>query len=230
VVVLQEKGIMTVHPGTRRRFLLMSLMSSVLSGTCSTFGRAWAEEAAADMHEHHHHGEAPEGIRRSEATYLVPALHLVRQDGSRADFPGELNDGRPVVLNFIYTSCTAICPLTSQVFSHVQNALAAEGAPVDLVSISIDPEYDTPPRLSEYARVFKATDRWHFYTGTQAASIALQRAFDVYRGDKMNHVPVTFLRVAPGRPWVRLEGFASPDDVLNEFRNLAHGGSGGMAS
>jgi protein SCO1/2 len=52
------------------------------------------------------------------------------------------------------------------------------------------------------------------------ASIATQRAFDAYRGDKMNHLPVTFLRAAPGKPWVRLEGFAPPDEVVKEYRQL----------
>lgn len=154
----------------------------------------------------------------------MPALKLVRNDGSLAAFPSEINDGRPVLLNFIYTSCTAVCPLTSQVFSRVQKTLAADGSPVEIVSISIDPEFDTPQRLNAYAKTFSASDRWHFYTGTRDASIAMQRAFDVYRGDKMNHVPVTFLRAAPGRSWVRLEGFASPDDLVNEYRLQVRGG------
>jgi protein SCO1/2 len=57
-------------------------------------------------------------------------------------------------------------------------------------------------------------------TGTLDDSVAVQRAFDVYRGDKMNHQPATFLRAAPGQPWVRLEGFASAADILREYRQL----------
>jgi len=51
-------------------------------------------------------------------------------------------------------------------------------------------------------------------------SIAVQRAFDVYRGDKMNHLPTTFLRASPGQPWVRLDGFAGAADILREYRQL----------
>lgn len=91
-----------------------------------------------------------------------------------------------------------------------------------MVSISIDPEYDTPARLRTYARKFHAGPQWSYYTGTMEASIAMQKAFDVYRGDKMNHSPVTFLRVGAGSPWLRLDGFATPDLLLSEYRRLTH--------
>ncbi|MGZ6027817.1 MAG: hypothetical protein ACXWK5_00255, partial [Myxococcaceae bacterium] len=58
------------------------------------------------------------------------------------------------------------------------------------------------------------------YTGTVEASVAAQRAFKSYRGDKMNHTPVTFLRAAPGQPWVRIDGFASSEELAQEFREL----------
>jgi len=204
----------------RRRLILSMLASSGLS----PFLRAMAgDDGMAGMqehHQHHHHGEAPQGIKRSEASYGIPLLRLLRQDGSIAEFPDELETGRAVLLNFIYTSCTAICPMTTQVFSGVQERLLGEHAALDLVSISIDPEYDTPARLAAYARKFGAGEHWHFYTGTQAASIALQKAFNVYRGDKMNHAPVSFLRATPGKPWIRLDGFASPEQLVREYHGL----------
>lgn len=214
----------------RRRLVLGLLGASGLSPFLQALAGNEAMDGMADMghtHDmhahHHHHGEVPEGVRRSEARYAIPALRLQRQDGSVAEFPHEMESGRPLLLNFIYTSCTAICPLTSQVFSGVQEKLLAEHAALDLLSISIDPEYDTPARLAAYARKFGASEHWHFYTGTQSASIALQKAFDVYRGDKMNHAPVSFLRGAPGQAWIRLDGFASPEQLLREYRGLGQG-------
>ena len=88
------------------------------------------------------------------------------------------------------------------------------------MSISIDPEQDTPARLVEYARRFHAGPEWQHYTGTLAASITAQRAFDVYRGGKMSHTVVTLMRAAPGKPWLRIEGFATPDDLLRDYREL----------
>ncbi len=157
---------------------------------------------------------------RSTGAYVVPAVDLVREDGARVSFPAELDDGKPVVLDFIFTTCTTICPVSSQIFSQLQARLGARRDGVHLVSISIDPEQDTPARLREYAQRFHAGPGWHHYTGTVEASVALQRAFDAYRGDKMSHVPVTFLRAAPGRPWVRIDGFASSAELEGELRGL----------
>jgi protein SCO1/2 len=176
---------------------------------------------AADGVDHHaHHHVVPE-TQRSLRSYTVPAVSLVRDDGTGVSLASELADARPVVLNFIYTTCTSVCPLTSQTFSELQRKLGAARDAVHLVSISIDPEYDTPERLTAYANKYHAGAQWQHYTGTTKASIALQQAFNAYRGDKMNHIPLTFLRAAPGKPWVRLDGFADPNEVVDEFRKLA---------
>jgi protein SCO1/2 len=157
---------------------------------------------------------------RSTVHYTVPAVTLVRDDGQSVRLPAELDDGKPVVLDFIFTSCGSICPLMSQVFSQFQRKLGAEATDVHLVSISTDPEQDTPQRLTEYARQFHAGPMWRHYTGTLDASLAAQRAFDVYRGDKMAHTPVILLRAAPGEPWLRIDGFVTPDELLREYRQL----------
>jgi protein SCO1 len=177
-------------------------------------------DAHEHEHEHHHHADVSAPIRRSEANYKVPSVALVRQDGTKVNFADELNDGRPVVLDFIYTSCTTICPLTSQIFYGLQEELGEEREKVRMVSVSIDPEHDTPARLREYAEKFHAAAQWQHYTGTVDASIAVQKAFNVFLADKMEHGPVTFLRAAPGKPWVRLDGFASPQMLIAEYRNL----------
>jgi protein SCO1/2 len=156
---------------------------------------------------------------RSVAAYSLPKVALVRQDGRKVEFPAHIDDGQPVFINFIYTTCTAICPPMSQAFAELQAALGAEQ--VRLVSVSIDPEQDTPRRLVEYANRFGAGPQWTFFTGTVEASVAVQKALGAYRGDKMNHTPLTLFRAAPGQPWVRLEGFATPQQMLQEYRASA---------
>jgi protein SCO1/2 len=99
----------------------------------------------------------------------------------------------------------------------VQQRLGDNRDRVHLMSISIDPEQDTPARLREYAKTFHAGPEWHHYTGTLAASQAAQRAFDVYRGNKMDHAPATLVRPSPGAPWVRINGFATADQLLAEL-------------
>jgi len=196
-------------------------MALILSGAIASFisnAHEIAAPAAVDPHAAHHHMMANNDVKRSMASYAVPHLDLVRDDGATVSLDNELNDGRPVVLSFIFTTCTTICPMTSQVFSMLQRKLDDDRSKVHLVSISIDPEQDTPARLRAYAARFRAGASWQHYTGTLQASILAQQAFDVYRGDKANHAPVTLVRAAAGSSWVRFDGFATVDDLLVEAR------------
>ena len=167
---------------------------------------------------------ATDEVRTTTTDVVLADVELMRADRAQVRLPAALDDGRPVVLNFIFTSCTAICPLMSQTLASFARKLGEDAPRVHLVSISIDPEQDTPERLSEYAARFHAGPEWTFYTGTLNASIAAQRAFGVYRGDKMGHLPIVFMRRSPGTAWRRVEGFATADDLLTEFRALVPGG------
>ncbi len=159
-------------------------------------------------------------VQEHRVTVALPAQKMLREDGKPVQFNQELDDGRPVLVNFIYTTCFGICPISSQTFAQLQGKLGAEAAKVHLVSVSIDPEEDTPAVLRKYARKYGAGPGWNHYTGTVEASIAIQKAFEVYKGDKMNHDPVTLMRVAPGKPWVRIDGFATAEDLLRAYRRL----------
>jgi protein SCO1 len=159
-------------------------------------------------------------VSRATVSYEAPAVMLIRADGIRVALPHELDDGRPVVLNFIFTTCSSTCPLTSRTLEEFQRKLGRGAARLHIMSISIDPEQDTPARLVEYAHKFHAGPEWQYYTGTIEASIAAQKAFDVYRGEKMSHTPVTLLRSAPGKPWLRIEGFVTPDELVDDYQKL----------
>jgi protein SCO1/2 len=205
-----------MRPLIGRRYLIAAAVmgASLLTGVAP----ADSGPAADDVHAHHHMSDDAD-VRRSEAHYVIPSVTLIRDDGKPVALPAELDDGRPVVLNFVYTSCTTICPLSSQVFEQFQDDLGAAHGPVHLVSISIDPEQDTPARLRAYAAQFHAQRGWNHYSGTMASIVAVQKAFNAYRGDKMSHTPLTLVRAAPGKPWVRFDGFARADDLMAEFKS-----------
>jgi protein SCO1/2 len=189
---------------------------------------AWNLPGAAaehgDMHMSAPPAHAGNQLILSTVNYDIPAISLVRSSGEPVTLTDELNDGRAVMVNFVYTTCPGVCPLSSQVFAGFQRKLGKDRGKVHLVSISIDPEADTPAALTEYAKKFDAGAGWDHYTGSMAASLAAQRAFDVYHGDKMSHTPVTLMRLAPGKPWRRIDGFASADRLLSEYHSLLHAG------
>jgi protein SCO1/2 len=205
---LKEKSCLNLKVICKALFII-----SVLSLAHGAFAH---EEADS----HTNHDIVAQKIKTTMADYSLPQVKLVRADGKTVSLPDELNDSRPVIMNFIYTTCKATCPLSSQIFSQLQRKLGDERKKVHMVSISIDPEQDTPSRLTDYAFKYNAGTQWQLYTGAIEASLAAQRAFDVYRGDKMNHIPVTLLRAANGKRWLRIDGFASADDVLQEYRKL----------
>ena len=182
---------------------------------------AAAEQADhAAHHDAHQHHEVAPGYQRSLASYTVPAVTMVNQDGQRVALPELLDADAPVMLNFIFTSCTAICPAMSAIFARVQTELGSDSERLRMVSVSIDPEHDTPEALSAYARRFGAGPQWEFLTGSLDDSIAVQRAFDADRGDKMNHVPMTLFRATPESQWVRYDGFATAAELVKEYRDM----------
>jgi protein SCO1/2 len=197
--------------------LSAALLGAILMGNAASAGDLSDPGHGISAGAHHPSSDTGD-VRRSQARYVIPAVSLIREDGKPVDLQAELSDGRPVVLNFIYTSCTTICPLSSQIFEQFQKELG-KGERVHLMSISIDPEQDTPARLRSYAAKFHAMPGWDHYSGSLASVIAVQTAFNAYRGDKMGHTPLTLMRAAPEKAWVRFDGFARADDLLAERKS-----------
>lgn len=168
-------------------------------------------------------GSAPAGsaYRRSVTTYAIPDVVLTDADEKPVRLRHLLASRDPVMVNFTFTTCSTICPVMTRVFSEVPSRLGSDARQLRMISISIDPENDTPLQLKAYARSLKATERWKFLTGPTQDIHAVLRAFDTYRGNKMNHEPVTLIRPVDGTSWVRIDGFASPDELVGEFRRAS---------
>ena len=184
------------------------------------------QEHEAGMEDHSQHMQALQSMQnqdyqRSVGEYNLPQLELVDMHGDSVSIDEMLNTDEPLMVNFIYTSCTTICPIMSATFSQAQKRMGEAAKPIKWVSISIDPEYDTPARLREYAERFHADSNWQFITGDIERIITLQKAFNVYNGSKMNHKPVTLLRAGRDQPWVRLDGLTSGAELVSEYQQLA---------
>jgi len=171
-----------------------------------------------DGHAHHAQMMRQQTYTRTETEYSVPDVTLTNQDGDRVALRELLTGSKPVLLNYIFTTCTTICPVLSASFGQMRRTQGAGIENVRLVSISIDPEHDSPDRLADYAQRFHAAEGWELLTGSRDDIIEVQKAFDAFRGDKMNHVPLTFLHAPGGERWIRLEGFPSADELISEYR------------
>jgi protein SCO1/2 len=158
---------------------------------------------------------------RSVVTYTAPDVSMLDMDGKKVSLQQALSGDKPVFLNFIFTTCTTICPVMSATFQQVQDMLGKQRRNVRMISVSIDPEHDTPANLKEYARKYKAGSQWKLLTGTVEDSIEVQKAYGVYSGDKMNHQPLTLLKAkGSDNTWVRLDGLADAADIVKEYKKL----------
>ena len=188
---------------------------------CATRARA---QHSHEQHVHEQQQQTPaqtsEKFTRTSASYDVPDVTLTDMNGARVRLASALAYDGPVFLQFIFTTCPTICPVMSSTLSSAQEKLGTDAARVRMVSISIDPEQDTPERLREYARKFKAGPQWMFLTGELEKIVAVQKSFDAYRGNKMRHEPLTFMRAAPGKPWLRLDGLLSAAQLIDEYKRL----------
>src|SRR5438876_12205985 len=110
----------------------------------------------------------------------APAFALTSQDGA----PVALNDlrGKVVAVAFIFTTCGSTCPLLTAKMVQVQHQLGADfGAKVAFISITLDPEHDTPEMLKLYAQAYEADPAgWSFLTGDPAAVRDVVRRYGVY--------------------------------------------------
>lgn len=98
---------------------------------------------------------------------VVPELAL-RDEHGRAVTKADLR-GHVTIVAFFFTGCTTVCPMLSARLGLVQHRLRNMGGLAQILSISVDPERDTPERLREYARGYHARpDVWRFATGDQA--------------------------------------------------------------
>lgn len=114
----------------------------------------------------------------------LPAFSLVDQEG-RPVGP-EVLRGEPFVANFIFTRCVSACPLLTSQMQNLQKRLGADAERVKMVSISVDPEHDTPDVLKAYAEERGATRRWLYLTGElDEIKRAVEKGFRVRMGERV---------------------------------------------
>lgn len=122
------------------------------------------------------HSALPAPLPPPPVLGTVPDFRLVDQTG--APFGRERLNGRVWIADFVFTRCPDVCPEMTGRMAAIQRTL---GERVDLVSVSVDPAYDTPARLAAFARANRAeSPRWHFLTGdSRQIQESVLRGFNV---------------------------------------------------
>ncbi|MEN3331032.1 MAG: hypothetical protein V7641_397 [Blastocatellia bacterium] len=152
----------------------------------------------------------------------IPDTLVTDQDGRRLHFNSDLVQGKTVAINFIFTTCTTICPPLTATFRKLQQGLGARaGREVQLISISVDPLTDVPERLKSFAAKFDAGPGWSFVTGSKPDIDRLLKALGVAVADKTEHTPMILIGNAAAGYWTRTYGLAPASTLLKALDEAA---------
>ena len=154
--------------------------------------------------------------------YRVPNVTLINQDHEEIKIKELLNSETTIILNFIYSTCTTVCPVLSASFAGLQRKVGDNtGKAIQFVSISIDPENDTPEVMKQHLKKYHAKPGWNYLTGAPKDIKKIIKAFDAYiAGD----ISIVFMKSPQQKEWLSLYGPISTRAILEEYR-LAFGES-----
>lgn len=150
--------------------------------------------------------------------YAIPDVTLIDQNGKKVRLLSILESNKPVVVDFIFGTCTTICPVLSAGYVNLQQKLGEDSGRVQLVSISIDPENDTPKVIKEYLKRYRAKPGWDFLTGSRKDIDAVMRAFNAYIPNKMSHYALTLIHKPKVDNWIRIYGIMSSSEFFEETK------------
>ena len=152
---------------------------------------------------------------RSAAEKYFSDVELINQDGQKMRFYSDVLKDKVVVINTFFTTCTGVCPPINRNLEKMQEALGDRlGKDAFLVSMSVDPETDTPARLKEYSRRFHARPGWIFLTGKKENVDWALYKLGQYVETKDNHTNIIIIGNEPKGLWKKAFGLAKADELI----------------
>lgn len=205
-----------------------SLLAVALSG--AVFAHNMDEPVAHDMSEHAQHNmdehaqhmAAQSQTVKQEATRVTFAdVALVNQNGEPVRLERDLIGDKIVLMGFIYTSCTTVCPVVSAIMNKTQALLQANDGPaVQLVSISVDPLRDTPEQLSRYAKAYSSSANWSWLTGKPQAITDTLKQLGAWSPDLKEHPALIMVGDGRSENWTRFYGFTDPNILAAKIQQI----------
>ncbi len=158
---------------------------------------------------------ASKPVSKPRPKLVIPDVRVLDQDGRKLNFYTDLVKDKVVVINFVFTSCRTFCPMLGARFSRLQTQLGERlGKDVFLISVSTDPETDSPARLKVWGAQFKAKAGWTLVTGDKEEVAELLM---VLTGDGLNkdiHNPLLTIVNDPKKTHRRAYGLEDPAQVI----------------
>jgi cytochrome oxidase Cu insertion factor (SCO1/SenC/PrrC family) len=190
----------TMHPA----------VSSKTAGSCPKCGMKLARTPAA-------HVVGPP----DRSVFSIPDAELLDQDGRKIHFYNDLVKGKVVAINFIFTTCTTVCPPMGATFARAQKELANRDA--HFISISVDPVTDTPERLKAWRAKFNAGPEWTLVTGEKQKIDELLRGLSASTASPADHSPTILIGNDALGQWTRTYGLAKPSQIIQLIDKVKKG-------
>jgi len=160
-------------------------------------------------------------LDESEQRNYFTDTPLLTQDGREVRFYSDVLKGKVVLISFVYTNCTDICPLLMHNLQDVQDRLGDRfGRDVFFVSISVDPEDDTPGELRKFGERYKAKPGWTFLTGKKENVDRVVYRLGQYAPDFEDHSMLFLLGDVKNARWQKIRGDLPPEAVTPRILDL----------
>lgn len=185
-------------------------------------GALASRRPAQQQRDAHRHGVSASIDENNPPKPEIPDVACLDQDGKPLHFRTDLVKGKVVVINFIFTSCTNVCPRIGESFARLQTMLGERaGKEVHLISVSTDPLTDTPERLKAWATRMHAKPGWTLVTGERSE---IDKLLKVLTGDpsgRTTHSPVLLIGNETNGSWLEASAFVNPARLVEKIDQLS---------
>lgn len=172
-------------------------------------------------HDHSHMTKTAE--EPSQAQKYFTDVELINQDGKKVRFYSDVLKGKTVVVNAFFTTCTSVCPPMNRNMEKIQEVFGERvGRDVFLVSISVDPDTDTPARMKEYAQKFHAGPGWVFLTGKKENLDWALYKLGQYVEKKDDHKTIFIIGNEPTGLWKKAFGMANVAELVQVVESVVN--------
>lgn len=164
---------------------------------------------------------SPEARRQKARDYFTDTL-LVNQDGKSVRFFSDALDGKVVLVSFIFTRCVEACPLICQKMNGVRRALGDRFREVQFLSLSVDPDFDTPAELAYFAKKQEARyPNWTFLSGKRENVSLVGKRLGEWPDEPGNHTTAFLAGNVRTGHWTKIRPDMPAAAIADTLRRLA---------
>lgn len=203
----------------RARFSTGCAIAAMLLLVACGSGKATGEHEHAERHVHTEVADVPASGAEQRALVVLSDAPMRDQAGAERQLKSDVIGSRIVVVDFIFTSCQTICPVTTALLAEAKRDLADIPAEdLVFVSLSVDSRVDTPERLADFADAHNAD--WTFLTGEKPVMDEALTWLNAYATNPENHAAMILIGDASAEEFSRIYGMPDPEFIESRVREL----------